>query len=74
MEMSTHSVLSALVLMILGTSSRPRIEPEITEEDTRMILWKFTSRRSDTIRPDWRYGQVKILADKPFRVSYEIII
>ncbi|XP_022647154.1 MAM and LDL-receptor class A domain-containing protein 1-like isoform X1 [Varroa destructor] len=48
-----------------------RIEPEITEEDTRMILWKFTSRRSDTIRPDWRYGQVKILADKPFRIQFE---
>ncbi|XP_028968615.1 MAM and LDL-receptor class A domain-containing protein 1 [Galendromus occidentalis] len=48
-----------------------RIEPEITEEDTRMILWKFISRRSDTQRPDWRYGQVKIPADKPFRIQFE---
>ncbi|KAL1477266.1 hypothetical protein MTO96_035875, partial [Rhipicephalus appendiculatus] len=33
----------------------------------RTLLWRLSTRRMDTSRPDWRYGQVKVAAEAPFK-------
>ncbi|XP_075731768.1 MAM and LDL-receptor class A domain-containing protein 1 isoform X1 [Rhipicephalus microplus] len=37
----------------------------------RTLLWRLSTRRMDTSRPDWRYGQVKVAAEAPFKIHFE---
>ncbi|XP_042145259.1 MAM and LDL-receptor class A domain-containing protein 1 [Ixodes scapularis] len=37
----------------------------------RVLIWRLSTRRMDTSRPDWRYGQVKVPVDAPFKIHFE---
>ena len=37
--------------------------------ETKNLLWRMSTRRFDTSRPEWIYGQVAINSENPYRVS-----
>lgn len=37
----------------------------------RVLIWRLSTRRMDTSRPDWRYGQVKVPVEAPFKIHFE---
>jgi len=36
--------------------------------ETKNLLWRMSTRRFDTSRPEWIYGQVAITSEIPYRV------
>lgn len=37
--------------------------------ESKTLLWRMSTRRFDTSRPEWIYGQVTINSENPYRVS-----
>jgi hypothetical protein len=36
--------------------------------ETKNLLWRMSTRRFDTSRPEWIYGQLTINSETPYRV------
>lgn len=36
--------------------------------ESKTLLWRMSTRRFDTSRPEWIYGQVTINSENPYRV------
>lgn len=49
----------------------PGTETDPTTPPMRSLLWRLSTRRMDTSRPDWRYAQVKVPVDSAFRIHFE---
>lgn len=45
--------------------------PEGQEKDQRLVVWKMATKKFDTSRPDWMYGQVSVATLTAYRVSFE---
>lgn len=48
--------------------------PEGQEKDQRLVVWKMATKKFDTSRPDWMYGQVSVATLTAYRVSFENIL
>lgn len=48
--------------------------PEGQEKDQRLVVWKMATKKFDTSRPDWMYGQVSVATLTAYRVSFEKIL
>ncbi|XP_064479533.1 MAM and LDL-receptor class A domain-containing protein 1-like [Ornithodoros turicata] len=49
----------------------PGTEADPNTPAMRSLLWRLSTRRMDTSRPDWRYAQVKVPVDSAFRIQFE---
>ncbi|KAH9384146.1 hypothetical protein HPB48_026139 [Haemaphysalis longicornis] len=68
-ESSTLSVFRAAEVPPSGDDAAPSSSGGAAA--ARTLLWRLSTRRMDTSRPDWRYGQVKVPADAPFKIHFE---
>lgn len=41
--------------------------------ESKTLLWRMSTRRFDTSRPEWIYGQVAINSETPYRVKHKLI-
>lgn len=41
------------------------------EKDQRLVVWKMATKKFDTSRPDWMYGQVSVATLTAYRVCFE---
>ncbi|CAG2108770.1 unnamed protein product [Medioppia subpectinata] len=39
--------------------------------ETKNLLWRMSTRRFDTSRPEWIYGQLAINSEIPYRIQFE---
>lgn len=44
-------------------TAKKALVPEI-----KTLLWRMSTRRFDTTRPEWIYGQVTVASETPYRV------
>jgi hypothetical protein len=50
------------------TSSNTPISGTGLTIETKNLLWRMSTRRFDTSRPEWIYGQLTITSEAPYRV------
>ncbi|KAK8757476.1 hypothetical protein V5799_004893 [Amblyomma americanum] len=70
-ESSTLSVFQAPEAPPAGDDAPPAGTNGGASATPRTLLWRLSTRRMDTSRPDWRYGQVKVQAEAPFKIHFE---
>ncbi|XP_015904973.1 MAM and LDL-receptor class A domain-containing protein 1 [Parasteatoda tepidariorum] len=50
---------------------RVELAPPEGEKEQRLLIWKMATKKFDTSRPDWMYGQVSVATLTAFRVEFE---
>ncbi|CAG2170061.1 unnamed protein product [Oppiella nova] len=45
--------------------------PNALTIETKSLLWRMSTRRFDTSRPEWIYGQLAINSETPYRIQFE---
>lgn len=48
---------------------RVELTPPEGEKEQRLVVWKMATKKFDTSRPDWMYGQVSVATLTAYRVS-----
>lgn len=49
---------------------RVELQPPEGEKEQRLVVWKMATKKFDTSRPDWMYGQVSVATLTAYRVSH----